>query len=71
MIIPPKTEPVVYILKKEIKLNTCMHLTKKNVEEDLVLYKIINEMGKREYFGTCSVCYMTNISRKHTGRNDD
>lgn len=68
---PPPPPPIIRICKQEISLKTCNHLNGKNVKEDLVLYKIVNEAGKREYFGTCSLCYMTNISRKHFGKNDD
>lgn len=67
----PPEPPTINILRKEIKLQTCIHLTPKNVKNDLVLYKVINKEGKRTYFGTCSLCYLTNNSKMHTGVNDD
>lgn len=67
MYFPPKPpQATIIIAQKEIKIESCTHLNKKNVKDDLVLYKIINEKGKREYFGTCSLCYLTKISRKDT-----
>lgn len=70
--ITPPQPPTIQICKKEIRLKTCHHLTSKNVKEDLVLYKIIDDKGKRNYYGTCSLCYMENISRKHKeGMKDD
>ena len=71
MFIPPKTESVVHIFNKKINLQTCDHLNKNNVKKDLILYKVIKENDTITYYGTCKLCYMTNISRKHVGRNDD
>lgn len=68
----PPQPPMLHILKKEIKIKSCDHLTSKNVKKDLVLYKVIDSEGKRHYFGTCSLCYLTNNSRLHfEGIKDD
>lgn len=68
---PPKP-PVIHILKKEIRIKSCDHLTPKNVKDDLVLYKVIDTKGKKHYYGTCSLCYLTNNSKlHHAGMKDD
>ena len=65
MLNQPNPETTIHILQKDIRLQMCPHINDENVEEDLVLYKIVNDIGKREFFGTCSLCYMTKISKKH------
>ena len=67
----PKPQATLIIHQKEIKIETCLHLNDKNVKKDLVLYKTINDLGKREYFGTCSLCYLTKVSKKHVEGDDE
>lgn len=71
MYLPPPPQATLIIAKREIKIESCYHINKKNVRDDLVLYKIINDTGKREYFGTCSLCYLTKVSRINTDKKDD
>jgi hypothetical protein len=59
---PPNPKPAIHIFKKEIKLRTCQHLNKNNVEEDMIVYKFVNALGRKEFFGTCSLCYLEKIS---------
>lgn len=68
---PPQKPPMIQICKKEIELKTCKHLNSKNVNKDLILYKKIDDKGDSHFFGTCSICYLTNNSKRHTGNNDD
>lgn len=65
MYIPPKTEAVIHVMNKQIRLETCFHLKAKNIEKEMVLYKVLKEDGIINYYCTCSLCYLTNISRKH------
>lgn len=67
----PPEPPKIHILRKEIKLNSCDHLTEKNVNKELCLYKVIDNKGNRTYFGTCSLCYLTRFSRKHNNNNNN